>query len=260
MKRMPLVAVLRDNDKSEPALLGGTFDRKMLDNFLLANRVPVEFPRISSENFEESCITGQSRYCVVLAADPRYVPYNQVQTSLDIFVKASKLIAAKPKLKDMGIQFAWADKIAEHVNTTESWKSMHTVFGTHPEFYSIHLFVVDADAYTFKDFGGNLFKVTDWTDKELDVKEFVEEFVTGKLKTVKLPSPLFREPPPPSMSQEDIVKIFIIALVSAVVLIVMGWSFVTFKKEESLREELIKTGVMKKPKKAKRDCDYEVGE
>jgi len=259
MKRMPLVAVLRDDDKVEPGLLGGSFNRKMLDNFLLANRVPVDFPRISSENFEETCVLGVHRYCVILAADPRYVPYNQVQSSLDVFVKASKMVLDSPIVKDASLKFAWADKMAEYVNTTEVWKSMHRVFGTKPEFYSIHLFVTDGELYTYKDFGGNLFKVTDWTEKETEVKEFVEEFVSGKLKAMKLPTPMFREPAPPPMSQEDISKAFVGGIVCTVVLIVLGWSFVTFKKEEAVREELIKSGVMKR-RKEKRDGNYDIGE
>jgi len=258
MRRMPLVAVLRD-DEQNPALLGGSFNRKMLDNFLLSNRLPIEFPRLSSENIEEVCLAGSKRYCVILAVDPRYVSHKQVNTSMDVFLQASEMIAKVPALAEANAQFCWADKVGDYVNTTESWKSLHSIFGTTPELYTIHLFITDNLHHSYKDFGGNLFKVTDWTEKEIEMKDFVEEFLLGKLKTTPMPTPLFRPPPSPPMTQEEKSKLLVGCLVCSVVLVVLGWSFVTFKKEEKIREELINTGQLKK-KKEKRDADYSLGD
>jgi len=260
MKRMPLVAVLRPEEEDKnPGLLGGSFSRKMLDNFLLSNRLPIEFPRLSSENFEEVCINGDSRYCVILAADPRYVSHNQVNSSMAVFLQASKMIAAHPTLADSNAKFCWADKVGEYINTTEVWKSMFVPFGITPEVYSIHLFITDSSKRTYKDFGGNLFKVTDWEEKELEITEFVEEFVDEKLKSLPIPNPLFQAPPPPPISEEEWSKIFVASLVCSIVLVILGWSFVTFKKEQALKEHLISTGVIKK-KKEKRDAEYDIGE
>jgi hypothetical protein len=256
---MPLVAVLRE-DESNPALLGGSFSRKMLDNFLLSNRMPVEFPRLSSENFEEVCVSGAKRFCVILALDPRYISHKQVNASMEAFVQASDMVRADPKLGEASTQFCWADKVGEYVNTTESWKSMHTVFGTAQDLYSIHLFITDNQHHSYKDFGGNLFKLTDWTDKQVEMKEFVEEFVLGKLKTSAMPYPLFQPPPPPPMTQEEKLKMFVVCLVCSGVLVVLAWSFVTFKKEEAIKEEMIKTGVLPKRRKEKRDGLYDIGD
>jgi len=259
MRRMPLVAVLRDDDKN-PALLGGSFNRKMLDNFLLSNRLPVEFPRISTDNFEETCISGNKRFCVILAVDPRYISHKQVNTSMNAFFQASEMVAAEPQLAEMGAQFCWADKVGEHVNTTDVWKSMYNVFGIpSPALYSMHLFITDNERHSYKDFGGNLFKVTDWTDKDIEMKEFVEEFLLGKLKTSPMPSPLYKPPPSPPMSQEEKSKWLVGSLVCSATLMVFGWSFVTFKKEEAIKEELIKTGGLKR-RKQKRDGDYNLGD
>jgi len=256
MRRMPLVAVLRSDDKN-PALLGGSFSRKMLDNFLLSNRLPVEFPRLSSENFEEVCMHGDSRYCVILAADPRYVSHNQVNSSMGVFLQASKMVAKHPTLSQVGAKFCWADKVGEYINTTEVWKSIFVPFGITPEVYSIHLFITDNHRRSYKDFGGNLFKVTDWADKDEEISEFIDEFVGSKLKTVSIPSPLFQAPPPPPYTQEEKSKLFITVVVCGVVLAVLGWSFVTFKQEQAIKEEMVASGQIKR-RKEKRDGEYDI--
>ena len=110
------------------------------------------------------------------------------------------------------IDFVWADKVAEHLNTTEVWKSLTTVFDIKDaDRRTESLLVMDRDNYVYKNFGGNLNKVTDLTDKELDIEQFVTSMLDGKAKqTVALPSPIFKEPPPPPYTQEDITKIFVV--------------------------------------------------
>merc|ERR1712032_1028092 len=149
--------------------------------------------------------------------------------------------------------------MGDHVNTTQEWQSLHSVFRTPVSASGVHIFVADRERNTFKDFGGNLIKLTDWQGKAEGVKELIELYASGRLKAAVFPSPLFKEPPPPPLSQEEITKRFITVIVIAVVLFFLAFSFVTFKKEEAVREEMIKASG-KKPKKEKRDCEYEIGE
>jgi len=259
LKRMPLVAVLRNGD--QPAgLLGGAFHEQQLINFLRCN-AESHFPRVSQDTFEQVALASDARFTAIFAADPRYVQHRTVLTALNVFKNAQKSVLADPALKDVAppVQFLWADAMGEFVNTTQEWKSLHRVFGTVPSAHTVHIFVTDRDKRTFKDFGGNLLKLTDWSGKADEIKDFVTEYAMGKLKATTFPSPLFQEPPPPPLSQEEVTKRFIAVVVCAVVLFFLGFSFVTFKKEEAVREEIIKASG-KKPKKERRDNNYEIGE
>lgn len=108
LRRLPLVAVLRDDDQ-QPGVLGGSFDQRMLVNFLASNRLPL-FPRVSSENFEEVCINSNKRYCAILAADPRYITYRKINTTLEVFGRTGQMFA-NGSLADQ-IEFCWADKVS----------------------------------------------------------------------------------------------------------------------------------------------------
>merc|ERR1712195_8486 len=225
LRRLPLVAVLRDDDQ-QPGVLGGSFDQRMLVNFLASNRLPL-FPRVSSENFEEVCINSNKRYCAILAADPRYITYRKI-------------------------------------NTTEAWKSLYSVFDvSDADHRSINFFVTDNKKHVFKDFGGNLHKVTDMDEKDSEMRDFIQEFVSGNLKSTSLPRPLFHAPPPPPYTQEDLTKLFVTGVVALVVIIAMGWSYYVFQAEAAIKEQhhaaLSKTK-KKKAKKNDRDGDYSVGE
>merc|ERR1712178_575047 len=103
---------------------------------------------------------------------------------------AKKMLESHPKAGE--IEFVWADKIAEHLNTTEIWKSLTTVFDIKDADRKSENFIV-TDNYmgTYKSFGGNLAKVTDLTDKDEEMKDFISGFISGKAARVqKLPSPI----------------------------------------------------------------------
>jgi hypothetical protein len=261
LRRLPLVAVLRDDDQ-QPGVLGGSFDQRMLVNFLASNRLPL-FPRVSSENFEELCMNGPKRYCAILAADPRYITYRKINTTLEVFGRAGKMFGNDPAIMDQ-IEFTWADKVSDYLNTTESWRSLYSVFGSpDAEHRSIHFYVTDNKEHVFKDFGGNLHKVTDMDEKDQEMKDFVQEFINGNLKSNKLPTPLFRAPPPPPYTQEDMTKLYVLASVLLVVAVAMVWSYIQFQSEAAIKEErLNKMDPKKKKKLANRDKDgeYSVGE
>merc|ERR1712195_375438 len=235
LRRLPLVAVLRDDDQ-QPGVLGGSFDQRMLVNFLASNRLPL-FPRVSSENFEEVCINSNKRYCAILAADPRYITYRKINTTLEVFGRTGQMFANE-SLADQ-IEFCWADKVSDYLNTTEAWKSLYSVFDvSDADHRSINFFVTDNKKHVFKDFGGNL-------------------------KSTSLPRPLFHAPPPPPYTQEDLTKLFVTGVVALVVIIAMGWSYYVFQAEAAIKEQhhaaLSKTK-KKKAKKNDRDGDYSVGE
>jgi len=256
LRRLPLVAVLRE-DGGEPAVYGGQLSTKTLENWLMINKNPW-LPRVSTENFEDRCINGEKRFCAILAVDATGVSYTRINQTLDVFMKAQKLVEKHP----MGsqIEFVWADKVAEHLNTTEAWKSLTTVFNIpDADRRTESLLVMDRDNYVFKNFGGNLNKVTDLSDKELDIEAFVTSMLDGKAKqTVKLPSPVFKEPPPPPYTQEDITKIFVVIFVCGVAIAALAWSYVQFKHEQAIREDMDKASGKKK--KEKRDAEYSVGD
>merc|ERR1711924_337135 len=112
----------------------------------------------------------------------------------------------------------------------------------------------------FKSFGGNLAKVTDLTDKDEEMKEFITGFIEGKAaRTQKLPNPIFSAPPPPPYTQEDITKIFVVLIICSAFISALIWSYMTFKKEESIREEMLADSG-KKRKKEKRDVEYGIGD
>lgn len=256
LRRLPLVAVLRE-DGGEPAVYGGQLTTKTLENWLMINKNPW-LPRVSFENLEDRCVNGGKRFCAILAVDATGVSYTRINATLDVFMKAQKLLESHEKGNE--IEFVWADKVAEHLNTTETWKSLTTVFNIeNADRRTESLIVMDNYNYNYKNFGGNLNKVTDLTDKELDIQAFVESILGGNAKGMaKLPSPLFTEPPPPPYTQEDITKIFVVFLVCAAAIAALGWSYVTFKKEQAIKEELEKGKGGKK--KEKRDGDYSTGE
>jgi len=257
LRRLPLVAVLRD-DGAEPAVFGGQMGTKTLENWLMINK-NYWLPRVSSDNLQERCINSAKQYCAILAVDATGVSFSRINQTLAIFMKAKKLVEQHPKGSE--VEFVWADKIAEHLNTTESWKSLTTVFNIKDaERRSENLLMVDNTNYVFKNFGGDLNKVTDFTDKDEDMKDFVVSMLEGKAtRTSALPKPLFKEPPPPPYTQEDITKIFVIIIVCIVTLGALAWSYITFKKEESIKEEL-QASSGKKKKKEKRDGEYGVGD
>merc|ERR1712054_247186 len=230
----------------------------MGENWLMINKNPW-LPRVSTENFEDKCIHGGKRFCAILAVDATGVGYTRINSTLDVFIRAQKLVEQHAKGSE--VEFVWADKVAEHLNTTESWKSLTTVFNIKDaERRSENLLMVDNTNYVFKNFGGDLNKVTDFTDKDEDMKDFVVSMLDGKAtRTTALPKPLFKEPPPPPYTQEDVTKIFVIIIVCIVVLGGLGWSYITFKKEEAIKEEL-QASSGKKKKKEKRDGDYGVGD
>jgi hypothetical protein len=261
LRRLPLVAVLREDDE-QPGVLGGSFDSRMLVNFLASNRLPL-FPRVSSENFEEVCMSGTKRYCAMLAADPRYITYRKINTTLEVFGRAGKMFEQDPELKDQ-IEFTWADKVSDYLNTTEQWRSLYSVFGsTNAEHRSINFYVTDNQKHVFKDFGGNLHKVSEMDGKDQEMKDFIQDFVAGNLKTTPLPSPLFQAPPPPPYTQEDVTKLFVIGVVVLVVLVAMAWSYVVFQKEAAIKEEnssRLSAHKRKKLAAKDKDGDYSVGE
>jgi hypothetical protein len=262
LRRLPLVAVLREDDQ-QPGVLGGSFDQRMLVNFLASNRLPL-FPRVSSENFEEVCMTGQKRYCAILAADPRYITYRKINTTLEVFGRAGKMFSEGEKELADQIEFAWADKISDYLNTTEQWRSLYSVFKSHDaEHRSINFFITDNQKGEFKDFGGNLHKVSDMEEKDQEMKEFISEFIAGNLKSSKLPQPLFQAPPPPPYTQEDITKLFVLGIVLAVVFGALGWSYWVFHAEAAIKEKAMSNLSSRKLKKnaAKdRDNQYSVGD
>eukprot|EP00656_Telonema_subtile_P015643 TRINITY_DN1822_c0_g1_i1.p1 TRINITY_DN1822_c0_g1~~TRINITY_DN1822_c0_g1_i1.p1 ORF type:complete len:540 (-),score=167.35 TRINITY_DN1822_c0_g1_i1:258-1877(-) len=259
LRRLPLVAVLRDDDQ-QPGVLGGSFDQRMLVNFLASNRLPL-FPRISSENFEETCITGGKRYCAILAADPRYITYRKINTTLEVFARAGKMFENDTAFMDQ-IEFAWADKVSDYLNTTEQWRSLYSVFGSEEaEHRSINFYVTDNKKHLFKDFGGNLHKVNDMEEKDQEMKDFVQEFVAGNLKATPLPSPLFQPPPPPPYTQEDVTKLFVIGVVVAVAVVALGWSYFVFQAEAAIKDEQkskLSAHKRKKLEKKNMDGDYEI--
>jgi len=261
LRRLPLVAVLRDDDQ-QPGVLGGSFDSRMLVNFLASNRLPL-FPRVASENFEELCINGPKRYCAILAADPRYITYRKINTTLEVFGRAGKMFENDASIMSQ-IEFTWADKVSDYLNTTESWRSLYSVFGSEEvDHRSIHFYVTDNVKHVFKDFGGNLHKVTDMDEKDQEMKEFVQEFIAGNLKCNKLPTPLFQPPPPPPYTQEDMTKLLVLGIVVTVVVVALGWSYVVFQQEAAIKEEARNKLSAQKRKKldAKdKDGDYQVGE
>jgi len=256
LRRLPLVAVLRE-DGGEPAVYGGQLSTKTLENWLMINKNPW-LPRVSTENFEDRCINGAKRYCAILAVDATGVSYTRINQTLDVFMKAQKLVEKHPKGGE--IEFVWADKVAEHLNTTEVWKSLTTVFNINDaDRRTESLLVMDRYNYNFKNFGGNLNKVTDLADKELDIHAFITSVLDDKSKQmVKLPSPIFQEPPPPPYTQEDITKLFVIMVVCGVSIAALAWSYVQFKSEQAIREDLDKASGKKK--KEKRDAEYAVSE
>jgi hypothetical protein len=257
LRRLPLVAVLRE-DGGEPAVYGGQLTTKTLENWLMINKNPW-LPRVSTENLEDKCINGGKRFCAILAVDATGVGYTRINSTLDVFIRAQKLVEKHEKGKE--VEFVWADKVAEHLNTTEAWKSLTTVFNMdNVDRKSENFVMVDNYNMVYKNFGGNLNKVTDLTDKEIDINDFVVSMLDGAAKqTVKLPSPLFQEPPPPPYTQEDVTKIFVVAIVCIAAIGALVWSYMTFKKEEAIKEELVNSGT-KKSKKEKRDGEYGVGE
>merc|ERR1712178_673238 len=140
-------------------------------------------------------------------------------------MKAKKMVEQHAKGGE--VEFVWADKIAEHINTTDSWKSLTTVFNIKDaERRSENLLMIDNSNYVFKNFGGDLNKVTDFTDKDEDMKDFIVSMLDGKAaRTTPLPRPLFKEPPPPPYTQEDITKLFVVGVVCVVVLAILVWSY-----------------------------------
>jgi hypothetical protein len=225
----------------------------------MINKTPW-LPRVSSDNIEEKCLSGsQKQYCAILAVDATGVGYTRINQTLDVFMRAKTLVEQHPKGKD--VHFVWADKVAEHLNSTETWKSLTTVFSIdNADRKSENLLIVDNKAYNFKNFGGDLNKVSDFTDKDEDMKDFIVSMLDGKAgKTKPLPSPLFLPPPPPPYTQEDVTKLFVVALVCIAVLGALVWSYITFKKEETIKEN-IQAASGKKKKKEKRDGDYGVGD
>jgi len=172
-------------------------------------------------------------------------------------LKAQKLVESHPQGSE--IEFVWADKVAEHLNTTDVWKSLTTVFNIEgADRRTESLVVMDRYNYNYKNFGGNFNKVTDLTDKELDIQAFVTSILDGNAKGMTaLTTPLFVEPPPPPYTQEDITKMFVTFIVCAGAIAALAWSYVTFKKEQAIKEELEK-GAGKK--KEKRDGEYSTGE
>merc|ERR1711966_352993 len=258
LRRLPLVAVLRD-DGGEAAMYGGQLTTKTLENWLMINKNPW-LPRVTSENFEDKCINGGKRFCAILAVDATGVAYRRINQTLDVFIRAKKLVEQHPRAKD--VEFVWADRIAEHLNsTTDSWKSLTTVFQIeNAERKSENLLMLDNKAYTFKNFGGDLNKVTDFSDKDEDMRDFVVSMLDEKAGKVKpLPSPLFSPPPPPPYTQEDITKLFVLSLVCIAVLGGLAWSYITFKKEEAIKDSIEKASGKKK-KKEKRDGEYSLGD
>lgn len=257
LRRLPLVAVLRE-DGGEPAVYGGQLTTKTLENWLMINKNPW-LPRVSTENFEEKCVYGAKRFCAILAVDATGVSYTRINSTLDVFMRAQKLVESHAKGSE--VEFVWADKVAEHLNTTEEWKSLTTVFSMkEADRKSENLVMMDNSRMVYKNFGGNLNKVTDLADKEEDMKEFVISMLEETAKhTQPMPTPTFKEPPPPPYTQEDITKIFVVMIVCVFAIGAMAWSYVTFKKEEAIKEDLQASGGMKK-KKAKRDGDYSLGD
>jgi len=257
MRKLPLVAVLRE-DGGEPAVYGGQLTTKTLQSWLMINKNPW-LPRVSADNIEDRCINSGKRFCAILAVDATGVHYNRINSSLAVFMKAQKLVEQHPRGSE--VEFVWADKVAENLNTTEAWKSLTTLFKIEAvDRTSENLLVMDRDAYAFKNFGGNLNKVTDLSDKDEDIKEFVINMIEGKFKAkqlVPLPSPLFTAPPPPPYTQEDITKIFVTAVVCVAALCALAWSYVTFMKEAEIKEAQQKSS---KKKSEKRDGDYSTGE
>lgn len=257
LRRLPLIAVLRDDDAESP-VYGGQLGTKTLENWLMINKNP-SLPRISSDNLEEKCLYSK-RYCAILGVDATHVAYARINETLRVFMSAQQQILKHPSGKE--IEFVWADKISEHHNTTEMWKSLTTVFSMKDADRKAESLVVTDNYYgTFKSFGGNLAKVTDMTGKDEEMHDFIKAFVEQKkgLRTEKLPSPIFTAPPPPPYTQEDITKIFVVAIVGAAAIASLMWSYMTFKKEEAIREEL-KAASTKKIKKEKRDNEYSTGE
>jgi len=256
LRRLPLVAVLRE-DGGEPAVYGGQLTTKTLENWLMINKNPW-LPRVSTENFEDKCINGGKRFCAILAVDPTGVGYTRINSTLDVFMRAQKLVESHEKGAE--VEFVWADKVAEHLNTTESWKSLTTVFNIpNPDRKSENLVVLDNYNYVYKNFGGNLNKVTDLSGKQEDIRDFVVGMLDGSAKgTVPLPNPLFKEPPPPPYTQEDVTKIFVVLIVCAAAIAAMAWSYITFQKEAQIKEELDKAAGKKK--REKRDGEYGVGD
>jgi len=189
--------------------------------------------------------------------DATGVTYTRINATLDVFMRAQKLLENHTKASE--VEFVWADKVAEHLNTTESWKSLTTVFNIkEPTRSSENLVVVDNYNMVYKNFGGNLNKVTDLTGKDEDIKDFVASILDGGAKQlVPMPSPVFREPPPPPYTQEDVTKIFIIVIVCAFAFVAMAWSYITFMKEAEIKDDMSK---LTKKKKTKRDGDYGVGD
>lgn len=261
LRRLPLVAVLRDDDQ-QPGVLGGSFDQRMLVNFLASNRLPL-FPRVSSENFEELCINGKKRYCAILAADPRYITYRKINTTLEVFGRAGKMFENDTTFMDQ-IEFTWADKVSDYLNTTEQWRSLYSIFGSQDaEHRSINFYVTDNKKHVFKDFGGNLHKVTDMDQKDMEMKEFVQEFVAGNLKSTPLPAVLFQAPPPPPYTQEDVTRFFVAGIVIAAVVVALGWSYFVFQAEAAIKEEQknkLSAAKRKKIDAKDKDGDYSVGE
>merc|ERR1712216_625130 len=194
-------------------MVAGQLSTKTLENWLMINKTPW-LPRVSSDNIEEKCLSGsQKQYCAILAVDATGVGYTRINQTLDVFMRAKTLVEQHPKGKD--VHFVWADKVAEHLNSTETWKSLTTVFSMEKvDRKSENLIVMDNSNYVFKNFGGNLNKVTDLSDKDQDMRDFIVSMVEESSKAVtKLPSPLFKEPPPPPYTQEDITKIFVVLIV-----------------------------------------------
>jgi len=256
LRRLPLVAVLRE-DGGEPAVYGGQLTTKTLENWLMINKTPW-LPRISTENFEDRCMNGNKRFCAILAVDATGVSYTRINSTLDVFMRAQKLVEEHPRGSE--VEFVWADKVAEHLNTTEEWKSLTTVFNMEKvDRKSENLIVMDNSKLVFKNFGGNLNKVTDLSDKEQDMRDFIVSMVEESPKAVtSLPSPLFKEPPPPPYTQEDITKIFVVLIVCIAIVAALAWSYVTFRKEEAIKEELLASNPKKK--KERRDGSYSLGD
>jgi len=256
LRRLPLIAVLRD-DGAEPAVFGGQLSTKTLQNWLMINKSPW-LPRLSSDNIMEKCIAGSKKFCAILAVDATGVSYTRINQTLGVFMRAQELVSKHPQGNE--IEFVWADKVGEHLNTTEDWRSLTTVFNLDTtDKRSENFIMVDNRAYTYKNFGGDLRKVTDFEGKEEDMKDFMVSMLEGKAtKQLTLPNPLFTPPPPPPYTSEDITKIFVVFLVCILVIAALGWSYVTFKKEEAIKDAI--ESKKTKKKKEERDTNYSIGD
>jgi len=56
-------------------------------------------PRVSYENLEDKCVNGNKRYCAILAVDATGVSYTRINATLDVFMKAQKLVESHPHIE-----------------------------------------------------------------------------------------------------------------------------------------------------------------